>query len=106
MIIMCLAWWDRAHAWYLEEVKNAHRIEAEVVGRTANFDDLPDHDAEWLDIVNDVAFVMDKAQNCDVPTRGMPSPGCRTKRKLETEPSTPRKKPTVRSSLLRTRSKA
>ena len=114
---MCLAWWDHAHARYLEEEKNAHQIEAEAAGVTANFDNLPDHNVEWLKTVNDVTFVMERAQHRDIPTRGMPSPSCKVKRKRETEPVTPRKKretesvtpqkkPVVKASSSKTRSRA
>ena len=65
LFVMCLAWWDRAHTCYLEEEKNTRRIEAEAAGVTANFNNLPDHDVEWLKTVNDVTFVMERAQDCD-----------------------------------------
>ena len=103
---MCLAWWDRAHARHLEEERVVRRIDASAAGISPNFDDLPDHDPAWLNVVNDVALVMKQAQGSTVPTRGMPSPGRRTKRKHEVEPSTPRKKPVVRTAPLKTRSKA
>lgn len=90
LLILCLAWWDRAHERYLKK------------GATGSAGDLPDHDPEWLKIVNDVAFVMRKAQDSRVPNRGMPSPSRRMKRKREAEPSTSRK----RSTPSRTRTKA
>ena len=103
LVIMCLAWWDRAYARHREE-ESARRIRTEVSG-VANFDDLPDHDKEWLDIVDDVAFVMEMAKNCEIPTRGLPSPSRRAKRKRDTEPPTPRKKAAARTTP-KTRSKA
>lgn len=105
LIILCLAWWDRAYTRHLEEEKNARQAEAKAAGVTANFDDLPDHDAEWLEIVDDVAFVMGEARHCDIPTRGVPSPSRKAKRKRETEPATPRKKTAIRATSLRTGSK-
>ena len=103
---MCLAWWDRAHARHLEKERVARRINADAAGISPNFDDLLDHNPEWLNIVNDVAFVMKQAQGCSVPTRGAPSPSHRTKRKREVEPSASRKKPAVKTGPLKTRSKA
>lgn len=100
MIIMCLAWWNRAHERYLKDEKAARKIVAGAAGVLPNFSDLPDHDPKWLNVVNDVAFVMKCAQDCDVPTsRG-------TKRKCEVQPATPRKKPAVRTAPRKTRSKA
>ena len=60
-------------------------------------DVVPDHDPEWLEIVDDVTFVMEKAQECDIPTRGIPSSSRKAKRKHEAEPATPRKKSTGRA---------
>lgn len=105
LVIMCLAWWDRAHARYREGEKSVRCANAEAAGITANFDDLPDHDTEWLKIVDDVVFVMEKAKDCNIPTRGPSSPSRRTKRKRDPEPSTPRKKSAVRAAP-KTRSKA
>ena len=104
LIVMCLAWWDHAHARYREE-ENARRIKAEAAGVIANFDDFPpNHDTEWLKIVEDVAFVMEMARNCDIPTRGQPSPSRRTKRKRDPEPTTPQKRTATRTTL-KTRSR-
>jgi hypothetical protein len=87
LILICLAWWGRAHARYLEVEKETRRVDAEATGLMANFDDLPDHDTEWLKIVGDVTFVMEKAQRCDIVKGKAPA-----KRKRETGPTTPRKK--------------
>ena len=106
LVVMCLAWWDRAHARSLDEKKGARQVGAEAPGATKGLGDRPDHDADWLEIVRDVTSVMEKAQNCDVPTRGMPSPGRGAKRKREPEPAAPRKKSASRSTSSRTRSKA
>lgn len=94
LLILCLAWWHRAYERHLESQKERRRTEAKATGVTARFDDLPDHDAEWLEIVKDVAFVMRRAQGSEVPTKGLPSPSRRVKRKRETEPIAPRKKST------------
>ena len=98
LLILCLAWWSRAHGRYLEERKS-RQTEAAAAG---NFDNLPDHNAEWLKIVNDIAFVMRKAQDSQVPGRGALSSSHGAKRKREAEPPTPRKK----SAASRTRSRA
>ncbi|KAF9777388.1 hypothetical protein BJ322DRAFT_1025784 [Thelephora terrestris] len=91
LVVMCLAWWDRAHARYLETMEETS-------------DGLPEHDADWLRIVEDFTFVMEKARS-DI-SEGMPGPSCGPKRKREQEPATPRKKPAARSTSSRTRSKA
>ena len=90
LVILCLAWWDRAYERHLEKQKKARRVEAEAAGVIANFDDLPDHDAQWLDIVNDVTFVMSKAQHCDIPR-----PGRGGKRKRQNDSVTPQQAPAV-----------
>jgi hypothetical protein len=112
LVIMCLAWWDRAYERRMAKQKRARRAKAEAAGVTASFDDLPDHDAEWLSIVNDVAFVMQKARDSAIPTRAMPSPAPPTratpdssrKRKRQEGPVTPQRVQTVkRSSRKRTK---
>lgn len=67
----------------MEQQREARQAEAKAAGTAANFDGLLDHNADWLDIVNDVAFVMRKARDCNVPTRGMPSPSRGAKRKRQ-----------------------
>ena len=106
LVVMCLAWWDRAHARYVKETKKARLIKAEDTGVTANFDDLPDHDPKWLEVVSDVVLVMENAQDSEIPAQGMPSPSRRTKRKREPEPAAPRKRSVVRTASSRTRTKA
>ena len=100
ILILCLAWWSRAHGRYLEERKT-RQANVEAAGATGNLDDLPDHDGEWLKIVNDVAFVMRKAQESQVPGRGTSS-SSQAKRKREMEPPTPRKKPAASRTRSRT----
>ena len=91
LLILCLAWWRRAYEQYLESQKETRRVEAKATGAVARLDDLPDHDAEWLEIVNDLVFVMGRAQIGEVPTKGMPSPSHRVKRKRGAESPTPRR---------------
>jgi len=97
LLVLCLAWWDRAHERYLEKEKSTRQVRAEALGVTKSVETLPAHDAEWLKIVNDVAFVMQQAQGSQIPTRGMSSPSRRAKRKSEVEPPAPRKRSTARS---------
>ena len=97
LVIMCLAWWGRAHARYLKEEISTRRIDAEATGLPANFDDLADYDAGWLKVVGDVAFVMEKAQRCDIHVEEVPA-----KRKREADPTSPPRK----KSASRKRSKA
>jgi len=84
LIILCLAWWDRAYTRSLEEKGAAGGVNT----------NIPHHDPEWLKVVEDVAFVMEKARGCKVPTRGVPSTDRTAKRKRETEPADSRKKAT------------
>ena len=83
LVILCLAWWDCAHKRHVEKEKEVRRVEAGATGVTTNFGDLPDHDVKWLKVVNDVAFVMQKARDCAIPTRGVLSPSHRGKRKRQ-----------------------
>ena len=103
-MILCLAWWDRAYERHLEKQKKARWAEAEAAGIIANFDDLLDHDAEWLNTVNDVAFVMRKARDCDILTQGVPSPSHKGKRKHQEDSATSEQMPAAKRSL-RKRSK-
>jgi hypothetical protein len=89
LIVMCLAWWHRAHLRYLKSARGPRRTHV----KTPYFD-LPDHDTKWSELVKDLTFIMENAQNCDIPTP-------KEKRKRGHEPASPRKK-TKRS---RTRSK-
>ena len=85
-MILCLAWWDRAYGRHLEKQKEARR------------DDLSYHDVEWLKIVNDVAFVMQNARGCEIPTRGMPSPSRKGKRKYQEDSGTSEQAPATKRS--------
>ena len=91
ILILCLAWWDRAHGRYLEEQKT-RQTEVEAAGASGGFDDLLDHNAEWLKIVNDLAFVMQKARDSQVPGRATSGASTGVKRKRETEPPATRKR--------------
>lgn len=81
--------------------KEARRAEAETAGVVANFDDLPDHDAKWLSIVNDVAFVMRKAQDSTVPTRK--TSGLGKRKKDQDDPVASQQPATKRSSRKRSK---
>ena len=81
---MCLAWWDRAYERYLDDQKEARRIEAAAPGVAVNFGNLPDHDADWLKIVHDVTYVMKQAQDSAIPVKGV-------KRKREVDSSAVRR---------------
>ena len=63
---------------------------ADAAGVSPTFDDLSDHDAEWLKVVEDIALVMEKARDCEIPIAN-------SKRKRETELASPRKKPGTRT---------
>ena len=103
LVLMCLSWWHRAHTRFLQE-ENARRTESPVDGTTPNLDDLPTHDPEWLRIVRDVEFVMNKAQDCIIPTRAASTPSRRGKRRHDAPADAPRKKRAV--SPKKTRSRA
>lgn len=94
LVLMCLSWWHRAHTRFLEE-ENARRIEATVAGAAPNLNDLPAYDPEWLRIVQDIAFVIGKAQDCDIPTRAASTPSRRVKRRNDSQSNTPRKRRAV-----------
>ena len=101
MLILCLAWWDHAYGRYLEEQKTLG-TEGEAAGASGSFNDLLDHNTEWLKIVNDLAFVMEKARDSQIPGRAKSGASTGVKRKREMEPPATRK----RSTPSRTRSRA
>lgn len=80
LIVICLAWWHRAHLRYLKSARGPRRTHAE-----ASYFNLPDHDTKWSELVRDLTFVLEKAQNCVIPTP-------KEKRKRENEPTSSRKK--------------
>jgi len=71
LLILCLAWWDRAHGRNLEEEKARRREAARAAGmdKTAaiNLSDLREHEPRWFNLVNDLIFVMELAQGWPVP---------------------------------------
>jgi len=70
LLILCLAWWDRAHGQGMEKEKVERRKAARAAGMdedAIDFGDLRDHDCKWFNIVNDLIFVMEIAQAWPVP---------------------------------------
>jgi hypothetical protein len=70
LLILCLAWWDKAYGRDLEIEKGRRRDVAKTGKTTLILDDLQDHDTKWLEIVNDLLFVMELAQAWPVPGEG------------------------------------
>ena len=71
LLVLCLAWWDRAYGRNLEEEKTRRREAARAAGTdeaAVDFSDLHEHEYKWFNIVNDLLFVMELAQ-------GWPAPG-------------------------------
>ena len=99
LLILCLAWWDRAHGRSVEKEK-AKRLEAARASgmdkATTDFSDLYDHEPKWFNIVNDLISVMDAAQSWPAP--GESSPGvtgitpAQKKRTVDRGDGSPRKK--------------
>ena len=76
LLILCLAWWDRAHGRNTEQEKTRRREAARAAGlddTTLNFDDLREHEHRWFNIVNDLIFVLELAQGWPVPGEGIPA---------------------------------
>ena len=76
LLILCLAWWDRAHGRNMEQEKARRREAARAAGAgdtTPNFDDLHEHEHRWFNIVNDLVFVMELAQGWPVPGESTPA---------------------------------
>lgn len=96
LLILCLAWWDRAFGKNLDGVKTERRVAAQAAAKdeaTLDFSDLPIHDADWLKIINDLIFVLELAQGWPVPTKGTPeTPGVASGRKEVTGVVSGRKK--------------
>ena len=75
LLILCLAWWDRAHGRDLVKEKDRRREAARVAGKddtTLDFSDLLEHESRWYNIVNDLIFVLELAQGLPVPGEGAP----------------------------------
>ena len=65
LFILCLAWWDKAYARDAERAKVERREAAQASGKdNANQDigNLPDHDYSWFNILNDLIYVLERAQ--------------------------------------------
>lgn len=99
LLILCLAWWDKAYARKVEREKAERRADMRAAGKDdthLDFSDLPDHDWAWFNIVNDLTFVLELARRAPVPSKETSgtaggSSG-RRKRTTEGTDSSPRKK--------------
>jgi hypothetical protein len=99
LLILCLAWWDRAHGRGMEREKARRRETARVAGKddtSLDFTDMLDHDRAWFNIVNDLTFVLELAQGWPVPGEGTPKAAeatpARRKRAAEGGDTSSRKK--------------
>ena len=100
LLILCLAWWDKAHGRALEKEKAKRREAARAAGKDdTDFGDLFDHEHKWFNIVNDLTFVLELAEAWQVPDVGTPgvakvaiAPAPRGKRAAEGGNTSPRKK--------------
>ena len=71
LIILCLAWWDRAYGQGIERERVRRQEAARAAGKDdLNLEDLLDHDDSWFNTVNDLIFVMERAQSWPVPGDG------------------------------------
>ena len=76
LLILCLAWWDRAHGREMEKEKVRRHETARAAGKddtTLELGDLLDHEYRWFNIVNDLIFVLELAQGG--PVTGENAPG-------------------------------
>lgn len=90
LLILCLAWWDKAHGKDLEREKDRRREATRAAGKddtTTNFDDLLDHEYKWFNLVNDLIIVLELAQGWPVPGEKTPDAagGTPTRRKRAAE---------------------
>ncbi|KAF9778391.1 hypothetical protein BJ322DRAFT_1025103 [Thelephora terrestris] len=99
LLILCLAWWDRAWAQKLEGEKPERHVAARAATKDdANLDprSLPAHDCAWFNILCDLIYVLERAQGWPVPAKGGPATtgarSGRTKRAAEPANASPRKK--------------
>ncbi|KAF9777754.1 hypothetical protein BJ322DRAFT_1114803 [Thelephora terrestris] len=95
LLILCLAWWDRAWGKKLEKTK-AERQAVSKDANTSDYGTLPHHDTAWFNILNDLIFVLELAQGWPVPIKGVSGtagvvPG-RRKRPAEATKSPSRKR--------------
>ena len=76
LLILCLAWWDRAYGRNME-LEKARRHEAArdsgIDDTKMTFEDLHDHEYWWFNIVNDLIFVMELAQGWPIAGEGTPA---------------------------------
>ena len=75
LLILCLAWWDRAYGRDLEKEKAKRREAARAAGKgdaMLDFGDLQEHETKWFNIVNDLIFVLELAQGWPVPGEDIP----------------------------------
>ena len=64
LLILCLAWWDRAHGRNMEAEKDRRREGARATGKddtTLDFSDILEHEWKWFNIVNDLITVLELA---------------------------------------------
>ena len=75
LLILCLAWWDRAYGRDMEREKVKRREAARAAGKddaTLDFSDLSEHESKWFNIVNDLIIVLELAQGWPIPGEGTP----------------------------------
>ena len=75
LFILCLAWWDKAYAWNMERARAKYREAVETSGdgnTNLGITDLPDHDYSWFNILNDLIYVLERAQGSLIPDREAP----------------------------------
>ena len=71
LIILCLAWWDRAYGKGMESERVRRQEAVRAAGKDdLNLNDLPEHDDSWFNTVNDLIYVMERAQSWPVPGDG------------------------------------
>ena len=98
LFILCLAWWDKAYARNAERARAEYREAVETSGdgdTNLGITDLPDHDYSWFNILNDLIYVLERAQGSPIPDREAPGTELVTPqtRKRETKArDSPRKK--------------
>ena len=100
LLILCLAWWDRAYGRGIEREKAERREAARAAGKdetTLDFSDILEYETKWFTVVNDLIFVLGLAEALPVPGEDT-TPGAvgavpiRKKRAAEGSDTTPRKK--------------
>ena len=99
LLVLCLAWWDRAHGKDMEREIARRRETARADGKddaTLDYGDLLEHEYKWFNIVNDLITVLEFAQGSPVPCEGTPdnvgATPTRRKRTVEGDTSSRKKK--------------